>query len=121
VKTLAVQRSLKHMKANGWTVCVVEKFIAAIKQRKDAFGFGDLLACRPAIIGHYPNPSYSSAVIALVQCCPGASHAEHKDKILSLPEFKTWKEAGGKVFLQSWSKKGPRGKRKQWALREEVL
>lgn len=81
-------------------------------RRIDAFGIGDLLACKESFIA--PN-------IALVQCCPGASHAEHKYKILAIPEFETWKKAGGKVLLMSWAKQGPRGKRKTWTLREEEL
>lgn len=140
-KTLATQRSLKSLRDNGWSACIVEKFLPAregmkFPRRIDAFGFGDILACRPPTYG--PCPSCHGELpclrcngvgricigergIALVQCCPGASHAEHKEKILAIPEFQKWKDAGGLVFLQSWAKKGPRGKTKRWTMREEEL
>ncbi len=118
MKTRATQRSLEHLRKNGWTAHIVEKYIKhpnmVFGKRIDAYGFGDLLACRPPMNG-LPGS------IALVQCCPGASHAEHKDKILAIPEFDIWKKAGGRVFLQSWMKKGPRGARKTWQLREDEL
>jgi len=118
VKTRATQRSLELLRKNGWTVHIVEKYIKhpnmAFGKRIDVYNFGDLLACRPPTQG-LPGS------IALVQCCPGASHAEHKDKILGIPEFEIWKAAGGRVFLQSWAKKGARGEKKRWTMREEEL
>jgi len=84
-------------------------------RRIDAFNIGDLLACNEMEVNK------GDAGIALVQCCPGASHAEHKTKILAIPEFQIWKAAGGRVLLMSWAKQGPRGKRKAWTVREEEL
>ena len=114
MKTNATQKSLKYLRDAGWSVCIVERYLPArgtmkFPRRIDAFNLGDLLACK------------REEGIALVQCCPGASHAEHKDKILSIPEFETWKRSGGLVILMSWAKKGPRGKRKMWTVREEML
>lgn len=119
MKTLATQRTLKALRDNGWSAHVVEKWInipniPAGGKRIDAFNFGDILAMRA------PSGGLSGS-IALVQCCPGASHAEHKEKILAIPEFKIWKEAGGRVFLVSWAQRGPRGERKRWTMREEEL
>jgi hypothetical protein len=120
VKTNATQRSLKVLRENGWTAHIVEKFLPArgtmkFPRRIDAFGVGDILAFRE------PIEDFSPGQIALVQCCPGASHAEHKAKILAIPEAHGWKKAGGKIFLQSWAKKGARGARKTWQMREEEL
>src|SRR5258708_1401764 len=122
------QRSLKHLRDNGWTVCIVEKFIKhpnmPFGKRIDAFGIGDLLACRPGM-REVEMPSgkvYEGRkdCIALVQCC-STDFAKHKEKILGIPELQTWKESGGVVLLHSWTKRGPRGKRKTYQLREEVL
>lgn len=118
MKTNATQRSLKILRENGWTCHIVEKYIKhpnmAFGKRIDAYNFGDILVCREPMNGH-------AGSIALVQCCPGTSHAEHKEKILAIHEFYIWRKAGGRVFLQSWSKKGSRGQAKRWAMREEEL
>lgn len=115
-KNSPVQRSLSHLRENGWTCCIVEKFLPArgtmkFPRRIDAYGIGDILACRPAMDGHI-------AAIALVQSC-STDFAKHKAKIVAIPEFWIWKKAGGRVFLQSWIRKGKdvRG----YKLREEEL
>ena len=85
--------------------------------RIDAFNFGDLLACRERGIG-------DAAQIALIQTTDHTSFSKHKAKILPIPEFQKWKDAGGIVLLHGW-RKGPkdgvRGTRKIWILREEQL
>lgn len=114
------QRSLAYLRKNGWTVCIVEKFLPArggmpFPRRIDAFGFGDLLACRKDCFGLHPKQ------IALVQTTDASSFSKHKAKILAIPEFQKWKAAGGIVLLHGWRKGGARGERKTWQLREEVL
>lgn len=107
------QRSLKALRDAGYTVCIVEKWIPPRGKmpfgiRIDAFNFGDLLACKPG-------------EIALVQTTDHTSFSKHKIKILAIPEFYKWKEAGGIVRLHGWAKRGARGERKVWTLREEIL
>jgi hypothetical protein len=109
------QRSLKALREAGYSVCVVEKWLPARGTMKfgiriDAFGFGDLLACKP-----------ETKEIALVQTTDHTSFSKHKIKILAIPEFQIWKDAGGVVRLHGWAKRGPRGARKVWTLREEIL
>ena len=116
-KSKPVQRSLEYLRKNGWEVCVVEKWVPPRGNMKfgvriDAFGFADLLACRPPI-GGLP------ASIALIQCC-STDAAAHKQKILAIPAFYLWKKSGGRVFLQAWKFQGPRGD-KHWQMREEEL
>jgi hypothetical protein len=111
------QRSLAHFRKNGWTVCIVEKWVPPrgtmkFGRRIDAFGFGDLLACRVSD-GH--------GEIALIQTTDHTSFSKHRDKLLALPEVWQWKLAGGIVLLHGWGKRGPRGQRKVWTLREESL
>jgi hypothetical protein len=62
-----------------------------------------------------------NAGIALVQCCTVSSMAEHKAKILEIPEFQIWKAAGGQVFLQGWRLQTLAGQRPRWIFKEEVL
>ena len=149
-KTNATQRSLRHMEKHGWTCHIVEKYIKhpnmAFGRRIDAFGIGDILACRAPVYETCRNclgfgflrvggglekkckdckgkkrVLIGPSAIALVQCFPDASFAEHRTKILAIPELQIWKAAGGRVFLQGWSLKGPRGEKKRWTLREEEL
>jgi hypothetical protein len=107
------QRSLAYLRKDGFTVCVVERFIPArggmkFPRRIDAFNFGDLLACR---LGQ----------IVLVQTTTKSNMAARRAKILALPDFPKWKEAGGLVLLHGWRKAGPRGGRKTWQVTEEFL
>lgn len=150
-KSKPVQRSLKILRENGWLVTIVERYIKPpnmpFGKRHDAFGFGDLLACRPDMrvtcepcFGtgkvweqgrKYMQPCgpckgtgkmlIAEKSIALVQCCRDADIAEHRKKILALAEYYTWKASGGVVFLQGWALKGPRGRAKRWTMREEML
>ena len=91
----------------GWTACVVEKFNSFTKQRKDAFGFGDLLVCHPSV------------GCVLLQVTSGANHASRETKIESecATEAMAWIASGGGIQVWSFSKKGAAGKRKLWALR----
>ena len=119
-----VQRSLKDLRENGWTCCIVEKWIAPIKKRQDAFGFADILACRALPTDRLDvngKMVFVVGQVALIQATDHTSHAKRREKTLSLPEFLKWKQSGGLVFLDSWGKKGPRGVRKTWQLRREVL
>ena len=119
------QRSLAYLRKEGWMVCVVEKFLPArgtmkFPRRIDAFGFGDLLACRSGMF-HRDGVIHPTAQIALVQTTDASSFSKHKDKLVTLSEFHNWKAAGGIVVLHGWGKRGARGKKKTWTLREEVL
>ena len=107
-KTSPTQRSLKLMRDEGWTCCVVEKWNPHARIRQDAFGFGDILFCAD-------TPSVGLAV-GLLQTTT-ASHVQLRvDKILALPAAKTWVQAGGEILVHGWAKKGPRGKRKVWTV-----
>jgi hypothetical protein len=117
-KSKPVQRSLKHMEENGWISAIVEKWIPPRGKmkfgiRRDVWNFGDLLACRPPMQGQ-------PGVTALVQCC-STDVAAHRWKCYSQKEFYIWRDAGNKVFLQSWQLRGAKGEKKRWTLVEEVL
>lgn len=125
MKTSPIQRSLKYLRDSGWTACVVEKWLPArgsmkFGRRIDAFGFGDILACRFNDLCTDPKDP-DNREIALIQTTTLAHMPEHKEKILAIPEFQKWKQAGGLVLLHGWRKKGPRGERKTWQVVEETL
>jgi hypothetical protein len=111
------QRSLGHLKKEGWSTCVVEKWIpprGAMKFgiRIDAFNFGDILACHP------------DKGIALIQTTDWTNISKHRDKILVEPRAWMWVRSGGLCLLWGWKKRpkdGVRGAVKTWELREEMF
>lgn len=107
MKTSPTQRSLAKLRKEGWTVCSVEKWIAQIKQRKDAFGFGDLLSCRIGTAG-----------ATLVQTTSGSNFSARLEKIKGIAAAGVWLASGNKIVIHAWAKQGPRGKAKHWLCRE---
>lgn len=110
MRTSPTQRSLKHLRAAGYTAGVTEKWVnwPPPGHRVDLFGFVDILAVGPG------------ETIA-VQACAGSSAAARVSKILAEPRFLAVKQAGWKVVVHAWRKAGARGKRKLWDLREIVV
>jgi hypothetical protein len=109
-------RTLAYYRKQGFSASVVEKWLPPrgtmkFGRRIDVWGFGDVLVCLPGW------------GVALIQCTSrsGGNYAAHKAKILAIPELSQWKQSGGRVVLVGWGKRGPRGKRKLWQIREEEL
>jgi|SRR6185503_5764511 len=102
-----VSRTLELFRDRGWTACVVEKYNSFSRFKTDAFGFGDVLVC------HQGPPAW----IMLGQIC-GADVAPHVEKMKSEPRLRTWLCSGGCVYIYGWTKRGARGKRKVWTVRE---
>jgi hypothetical protein len=102
------QRTLAECKRRGYVVQVVERWCQYSRRRIDLLGGIDIVALTPAgILG--------------IQACAGASHAARRSKLLAEPRLHAWLAAGGKLAVWSWSKRGARGKRKLWTLREDEL
>lgn len=88
----------------------MEKWIPQARKRVDLFDAIDIVALdlpRKKTIG--------------VQCSTGSSHAAHKAKILASERMLGWSACGNEILLITWSKKGPRGKRKIWEPRIEKI
>lgn len=85
--------TLKFLKKHGYEVERVERFNAFTKRRHDAFGIIDYLALKEKeILG--------------VQSTGCNGKLNHKKTILNNVLTKIWLEAGGKLLLLSWEKKG---------------
>lgn len=108
--TSPTQRSLKLLREQGAAVAVVEHWNPWSKTRQDLFGFADLLVLDPRVPG-----------VTFVQVCAGSSHAARRAKLLPLLAVRVALEAQNRVEITSWSKKGPRGKRKVWTARTEAI
>lgn len=112
--TSPTQRSLKYLRAAGFTAQVVEKWNQYAGVRIDLFGFGDILAFDPA-----------RQITALVQTTSGSNMAARKHKILGNTHAASWLAAGNKIILHGWCKRERKGmrdqKRVRYELREEEI
>lgn len=109
MKTSPTQRSLAHLRKIGWTAAITEHWNPHAFIRQDLFGFADLL-CLKAGEPHL-----------IVQTTSGNNAAARVTKILAEPKARLWLETGGTIVVHGWAKRGARGKRKLWTLREEAI
>jgi len=101
------QRSLQKLRDDGYTACIVEKWIPQIRQRKDAFGFADIIACKIGV----PGTSY-------IQATSGSNAAARLIKIRGIAQAGIVLASGNRIVIHGWRKVGPRGGRKLWECRE---
>ena len=101
-------RALAECKRCGWLACVVEKWIPQTRQRKDAFGFGDVL-----VLDGQPGA-------LLVQVTSDANVAARAAKIRGAcrKNAAAWLAAGNRIQVWGYGKRGKRGKRKLWTLKK---
>jgi hypothetical protein len=109
--TSPTQRTLAYLRGQGFQCWIVERWNAYARIRQDAFGWMDILA--------YRITPFSE--IVGVQCTSGTNHAARRAKLRALPAVEGWCKAGGFAAVVSWTKRGPRGKRKVWTPRLEIL
>lgn len=90
------QRSLKLLRDDGYEAEVVEKWIPFIKQRKDLFGFIDILCLCPhrGFLG--------------VQTTTAGHALERIKKIKAEPKHRKFLAAGGHIEVHGWKKLGKR-------------
>ena len=107
-KTSPTARTLAECKKRGWTAQVVEQTIPRTFIKRDLFGIIDILAITPdGLLG--------------IQATSGTNHSARIAKARQEPRLATWLRAGAHFAVWSWAKRGDRGKRKLWALREESV
>ena len=104
-------RSLARLRRAGALAQVVERYNPHAKRRVDLFGFIDIVALdgKPGTLG--------------VQTT-SADHISHR--LAKLREecaaaMTRWLEAGNRLVIHGWAKRGPRGKRKVWTLTERPV
>ena len=90
-------RTLEYIRGNGWDADVVERFnpyAGKFGQRKDMFGFADIVAM-------------GEGSLYAIQSC-GQSFSEHNRKITQdeyvAPKALKWIESGGRLLLVGWRK-----------------
>lgn len=103
-------RTLAFLRAAGHTCAVTEHWNAFIKRRQDLFNFIDVVALH----------SGESGVLA-VQATSGSNHSARLNKILEIHAARLWLEAGNRIWIVSWQKRGERGKVKKWEPRIQAV
>ena len=90
-------RTLEYLRSQGWIADIVERFnpyAGKFGQRKDLFGFADIIA-----LGE-------NSIIAVQSC--GSDFAAHDRKILMdeivAPNVQKWLQSGGRLILVAWRK-----------------
>lgn len=123
-------RTLAELRKRGWTAQVVEQHLPFPKPfgtKRDLFGVIDIVAIVPATADPVDLPYRDAAGLAgailgiqATSALTGGNHSARRTKILAEPRARAWVEAGGRLELWSWSKRGDRGKAKRWTLRVET-
>lgn len=111
--TSPTARTLAECRKRGWIAQVVERWSPYARKTLDLFNVIDVVAIAFSV------PSGQG--ILGIQTTSDAHHADRRDKILAEPKARAWVEAGGRLELWSWAKRGGAGKRKLWTLRVEVF
>lgn len=102
-------RSLAVCRKRGWLADVVERRLPRGFVTQDLFGFIDAVALdgRPGILGIQATGDSSGNVAARITKIATERRAAAV----------AWLEAGNRVQVWGWGKKGAAGKRKLWTLR----
>jgi hypothetical protein len=101
-------RTLAECRRRGWIAQVVEQTVPRTFVKRDLFSIIDIVAVgERSIIG--------------IQATSGSNSAPRVTKILAEPRALRWLQAGARLEVWSWSKRGARGKRKTWTLRVETV
>ena len=106
-KTSPTQRSLALLRRQGYRVAITEHWNSFVKRRQDLLGFIDLLAVAPSMLA--------------IQTTSGPNVSARIAKILELPAAREWLEAGHRIIVHGWAKRGERGAVKRWSCREEEV
>ena len=107
------QLTLRKLRADGCMAAVVEKWNPHAKIRQDLFGFLDIVAIVPG----------GSGVLG-IQACTTGKMIKRIGKCDAKPladNVGRWLASGNAASVWGWAKRGPRGKRKTWTLKEHAL
>lgn len=117
-------RTLAECRKRGWIAQVVEQTIPRTFIKRDLFGVIDIIAVTQPVAGiRHGDGAYIvvPGQIIGIQATSGTNHAARIAKSKAEPRLSTWLQAGARFAVWSWAKRGKRGKRKPWTLREEEV
>lgn len=102
------QRAMAELKKIGATAAIVEKWNQYARIRQDLFGFADILFVH-------------GTRTVFLQVAHGSDHKKRVDKILAEPRAVPVLEANNHIEVWTYTKRGPRGKRKVWTARKQAI
>lgn len=100
-------RSLQELKKRGYQAQIVEKWNSFAKIRIDLFGCIDIVAVDGKTNG-----------VLGVQATSTANVNARIKKSVMIPALRAWLMSGNRFSVWGWAKRGPRGERKLWELKE---
>jgi hypothetical protein len=118
MSSLSLQRSKQELEKQGYLVWIVEVWLAWGHMRRDFYNMADLVAIRPDRQGVLAIQACSEDVQPHIRkLLFGYTDAKGKqiEPNIYLP---VWLKSGNSFFIWAWRKRGDRGKRKTWELRE---
>lgn len=104
------ERTLALLRKEGHLTAVVEKFNPYIKIRQDLFGFIDVVAIHPKVVG-----------VLAVQTTSGTNLMTRIAKAQKLKALKAWLISGNHLEFHGWRKMGKAGKRKLWQVDRRIV
>ena len=104
-KSSPTQRSLKWLRDQGAVVEVVERWNMHSRTRHDLYNMFDLLALMP------------DGTLVGLQVTSTGNVSARIEKLRANPVLALWM-IRHKAVVHGWAKRGPRGKRKMWTLKE---
>jgi len=117
--TISLQRSKKLLQDQGFDCWIVEKpYNQWTKRREDLFNFADLVGIRADCNGVTAIQATGEDVQSHVHKILTGFRDKSGKEIPPNAYVKTWLLAGNRLFIWAWRKRGERGKRKTWELRE---
>jgi hypothetical protein len=111
-------RTLAECRKRGWIAQVVERTIPHTFIKQDLFGCIDIVAITTldgGLIG-------VRTTVGIQATGDNAGDMQRRvRKILAEPRIKAWIEAGNRMEVWGWGKRGAAGKRKAWTLRVKQI
>ena len=103
------QRTLRHLRGQGFHADICERFIAQAGIRRDLFGFADLCA-------------FDDREVILVQCCAASSMSARIAKIAASECAPLWlKSPRRAIWVVGWRKYAAQVDRRFWRPRIEIF
>ena len=104
------QRSLEFLRKSGYTVAIAEKYNSFTHTRADLFNWIDICAIHP----DHPG-------VLGVQTTSTPNLSARVKKAMALDPFKVWLQSKNRASFHGWAKRGAKGKRKVWTLKEKII